>query len=90
MISGVFPRHRVKINWNDEERVLPASLQMKIDDFWQTESAGKPHLFNGELCRLNYWEIKDNHLILDLRRTDYKEQWYSNAFGGEIKKTIGG
>jgi hypothetical protein len=89
LISGVFPRHRVQIHWDERQRVLPPALQTKIADFWQTESAGKPHLFNGALCRLNHWEKKDNHLILDLGRTDYKEQWHSNAFGGEIKKQLG-
>lgn len=84
LISGIFPRHRVKINWNDEERVLPAGLQTKIDQFWQKESTRQPHLFNGDLCRLNRWEKKDNYLILDLGRTDYREQWHSNAFCREI------
>ena len=89
LISETFPRQRVKINWDASERVLPLDLQTKIDDFWSTELIHKPHLFNGDLCRLNHWQKKDDYLILDLGRTNYKEQWYSNAFCREIKEQFG-
>jgi hypothetical protein len=59
-------------------------MQKAIDNFWESESAGKPYLFNGELCRLARWEKRDEQLIISLGRANYKEQWYSNAFCREI------
>ncbi len=89
LTSETFPRHRIKINWDASERVLPPDLQTRIDNFWATDSAGKPHLFNGELCRLDHWKKQADRLVLHLGRSNYKEQWYSNAFCRELRAQRG-
>lgn len=89
LISETFPRHRIKINWDASKRVLPPEFQTKIDAFWKTESVGKPHLFNGDLCRLNHWEKQGDRLILHFGLGNYKALWYSNAFCREIRAQRG-
>ena len=89
LVSGIFPRQRVMINWDDNDRVLPQDLETRIDSYWAIESASKPHLFNGPLCRLSRWIKRDDRLALELGRTNYKEQWHSNAFCREIKEQYG-
>lgn len=92
LISGNYNQNKVKITWNPSLRLLPSSLMAKIESYWNKEvkQTSKNHyLFNGELCRLNTWEIKQNKLNLHLGRTNYKELLYSNNFIQDINQQYG-
>lgn len=72
--------------------MLPAALIASIEDYWKKEILQTPkgnYLFNGDLCRLNNWEVAENRLILDLGRTNYKELLYSNNFVQDIITQFG-
>lgn len=79
--------------WDPSLRVLPPSLINLIEHYWNKEiqqTTKSNYLVNGELCRLNSWEIVQNKLILSLGRTSYKELLYSNNFVQLVKSKRNG
>ncbi|NIA28429.1 MAG: hypothetical protein GWP06_00780 [Actinobacteria bacterium] len=81
--KSLFSKDKVRIKWNTNFKPLPQTLAGEINDFWARQQH-RPHLFNGQLARLDSWTVNDGHLLLHLRRSDYRTLLYSNA---HIKKT---
>lgn len=76
-----FTRSHLHVLWDSGRRTLPESLLSAMDAFWQEsvlKSMSGEHLFNGDLCRLNSWEIDSKEPKLSLGYTNYKELLYSN------------
>lgn len=80
--KGSFSRDKVRIKWNTNFKPLPETLAAEMNDFWARQQH-RPHLFNGQLARLDSWSLSDGRLQLHLRRSDYRTLLYSNA---HIKK----
>ncbi|MFQ5865999.1 MAG: hypothetical protein ACE5IW_12295 [bacterium] len=92
LILGSFSENQVNIKWDPSLRMLPAALVAKIANYWNKEIVQTPkanYLFNGDLCRLNNWEVTQNRLNLHLGRTNYKELLYSNCFVQDIITRFG-
>ncbi|MFQ5676915.1 MAG: NUDIX hydrolase [bacterium] len=92
LLSGSFNQDWVSVNWCASRRDLPATLTNRIDAFWQKQiiAAQKDgFIFNGDLCRLNFWHVQENRVVLGLGLTSYKELLHSNHCADELETAFG-
>lgn len=92
LFTGHFTSNEVQIDWQPQQRTLPPTLISKMEAFWKQEIVAKDKqhfIFNGDLCRLNSWQIEIEILRLDLGLTNYKELLYSNRFTAELEQEFG-
>ena len=92
LFADQFNQGQVTVNWDSRKNEFPLDLRNQIDLFWQQEiieTRKSKFIFNGELCRLNDWRIKNNQLKLEFGLSNYKELLYSNQFTSENEEQFG-
>jgi len=87
LAEGPFINQQIHIVWNEQQYSFPTDFVKKVDDYWA--HIKEPHIFNGELVRLNEIELDTSSLLLGLSLTNYATLLYSNAHIDLILKTWG-
>jgi len=92
LFRGRFYSSEVSVQWQDSSTSLPATLKARIDAHWQNavqQTDKKDYIYDGELCRLNSWDVEKGRLRLHLQKTSYKALLYSNQHAAEIVGQFG-
>jgi hypothetical protein len=76
LAKGPFTNENVRVIWRELTLSFPADLVDEIEKYWKQIKA--PHIFNGDLVRLNQVRTKNNQLVLDLSLSNYATLMYSN------------
>lgn len=87
-----FKKAQVKTDWQTVPANLPGGVAAAMEKHWQEniQATGKgDHIYNGNLCRLQDWQVAGDQLRLRLRPTSYKHLLYSNGHCEDIRKRFG-
>lgn len=77
LAKGPFLKENVQVVWDNNPFFYPVEFLNEIEKYWQKIKA--PHIFNGELIRLNKVRSTDIKLQLDLSLSNYATLLFSNA-----------
>jgi hypothetical protein len=87
---GDWESSQVSAAWAPSSLDLPAEAKALIDRAWAAAASRKDKkLFDGPMCRLESWSVRDDRMDLAFSRTSYKVFWGTNLCHPELGDRYG-
>ena len=78
LAKGPFANEDVRVIWQEKPFCFPPDFVDEVTTYWEQIKA--PHIFNGELVRLDELTTGKNKLVLELSPGNYATLLYSNEY----------
>src|SRR5215217_5568764 len=87
---GDWHSHQLSTAWAPSSLDLPDEAKALIERAWAAAAKEKDKkLFDGPMCRLESWSVRDGRMDLVFSRTSYKVFWGTNLCNPELGDRYG-
>jgi len=88
--TGDWATGQVTVRWAESSRVIHPEVERAIESSWQAAAARLgDKLFDGPMCRLEYYQATPDQLALTLSRSNYKPFLGTNLHNAQLADRFG-